>query len=396
MDSFFASLEQASNPALQNKPIAVIGQKERTVILTASYEARRYGIKTGMSKYEALKIYPNLILVVGNNKKYTFVSKKITDYLKTITDMVEVYSIDEAFMDISDLKINPRDLSYIIKTFIKINFKITCSIGIGSNKLIAKMASGYNKPDGYCFVDTKENISFIDNFKLEDIWGIGKKTVKKLNSKGIFNTKTIRLLGKTYMEKVFGKYGEKIYLMANGEYDSPVSNIPEKIKSIGHSMTLPENFTDYKICYDYILQLSEMISERARKYKISGKTINLYIRYSDFSKFSKQITIDYFTCSHKDIFSRAKYLFENNVDIKRGIRLIGISLTKLAYEYINIQNVENINQNWTNIYKAIDNINSKYSTNTITFASVLNCKRIGNKTISPAWRPDGIRFIDVS
>jgi DNA polymerase-4 len=198
------------------------------------------------------------------------------------------------------------------------------------------------------------------------------------------------------MKKVFGKYGEKIYLIANGEYHSPVSNNLEKIKSIGHSMTLPENFTDYKICYSYILQLSEMISERARKYKISGKTINIHIRYADFSKFSKQITIDYFTCSHKDIFDRAKYLFEKNVKIQRGIRLIGVSLTNLAYNCINVQNVGNINQDWVNIYKAIDSINSKYATNTITFASVLNCKRIGSRTIAPAWRPEGIRFIDVS
>lgn len=395
MDAFFASLEQASNPALRGKPVAVIGAKERTVVVTCSYEARKYGVKTAMSKYEALKIFPGLILVVGNNQKYIFVSKIISDYLKTITDKVEVYSIDEAFMDISDIKVSPKDLAYMIKSFVKLNFGITCSVGIGSNKLIAKMASGFKKPDGFYFVAPEDNIKFIDKFNIIDLWGIGRKTVKKLENIGIFTPKDIRVRGKNYFTKLFGKHGEKIYLTACGEYIGEVDNEEKPVKSVGHSMTLPENFTDLNICTSYLLQLSEMVSARARKHKVAGKTISLYIRYADLSKFSKRMTINYHTSSHKDIYGIAKYLFEKNVDVEKGIRLIGVSLNNLIHGCSGLQNLENIMQGWENIYGAIDEINEKYGNGTVLFGSVLNCKRQGAMTISPAWRPSGIRFVNI-
>ncbi len=395
MDAFFASLEQASNPFLRGKPVAVIGAKERTVILTASYEARRLGIKTAMSKYEALKIYPNLILVTGNNKKYTYVSKIISDYLKKITDKVEIYSIDEAFMDISQLKYSPSVLSYMIKSFVKLNFGITCSIGVGNNKLIAKMASGFKKPDGYCYVEPKHNIEFIDKFKLKDLWGIGRKTVKKLENLGIYTAKDIRQRGENYFVKLFGKNGLKIYEIACGISSNIVDNMEKPVKSVGHSMTLPENFTNPVICKSYILQLSEMVSARARKYKVAGKTVSLYIRYADLSKFSKQISVDSYISSHKDIYTAATYLFDNNADLDRGIRLIGISLNNLVHNYSGLQNLDNVAKGWENLYDAMDKINDKYGNMSVSFGSILNCQRKGSMTISPAWRPEGIRFVNV-
>ena len=160
-------------------------------------------------------------------------------------------------------------------------------------------------------------------------------------------------------------------------------------------MTLPENFTDLNICTSYLLQLSEMVSARARKHKVAGKTVSLYVRYADLSKFSKRITINYHTSSHRDIYGIAKYLFENNVDTEKGVRLIGVSLNNLIHGCSGLQNLENIMQGWENIYGAIDEINEKYGTGTVLFGSVLNCKRQGAMTISPAWRPAGIRFVDI-
>ena len=395
MDAFFASLEQASNPVLKGKPIAVIGAKERTVVVTCSYEARKLGVRTAMSKYEAIRICPNLILVTGNNKKYTFVSKIISNYFKTITDKVEIYSIDEAFIDITDINIPIQDLAYVIKSFVKLNFGITCSIGVGNNKLIAKMASGFKKPDGFYIVKPENNIRFIDKFKLIDLWGIGGKTVKKLKNMGIYTPRDIRVIGKDYLVKQFGKYGEKIYQIAYGNDISDVNNKEQEVKSIGHSMTLPENFTDLKICKSYLLQLAEMVAERARKHKLAGKTISLYVRYADLSKFSKRKTISYYTSSHLDIYEASKYLFDKNVVLEKGIRLLGVSLNNLVHNYCGLQNLEHITHGWENIYNAMDNINEKYGNMSVLFGSVLNCKRQGSMTISPAWRPNGIKFIDV-
>jgi len=159
-----------------------------------------------MSKYEALKIYPKLILVPANPQKYIYISKKIIAFLSTISPKVEAYSIDEAFFDLSHIRgISYDDVAYLIKSWVKDTFDITCSIGVGKSKLIAKMASGANKPDGYLFVKANDSISFMDSFKLSDVWGIGKKLEALFYSKGIRNFRDIRRLGREEMVKKFGK-----------------------------------------------------------------------------------------------------------------------------------------------------------------------------------------------
>ncbi|MDY6821408.1 MAG: DNA polymerase IV [Deferribacterota bacterium] len=397
MDAFFASVEQASNPRLKGLPIAVIGSKERTVVTTCSYEARRLGVKTGMSKYEAKRACPNLLLVVGNNRKYTFISKKIMDYLAALTADVEVYSVDEAFMNLEDLKMPYKDIAYMIKSYIYENFKLTCSIGIGPNKFIAKMASSVSKPDGYCLVDKKDVLSFIDSFELKDLWGIGNRTAKRLKDIGIFNTFDLRAYGRENLRRYFGKNGDYLYEMACGNYEELAKRKKEPIKSIGHSMTLIENYPSIERCYNYLLQISEMVSERARRHNLAGKTLCLYVRYSSLASTVKRYTLPFFTSSTHHIYNTALYLFNKNVDVEKNVRQLGIVLSRIvkgATVYTNIVETEKARK-WRDLYRAIDNINNKYGASGINYASVLNCERKGALTISPAWKPDGIRYINV-
>lgn len=380
MDAYFASVEIASNPNLKNKPIGVIGSADRTVVTTASYEARKYGVKTGMPKFMAQKLCPHIEFIVGNFKKYSYISSQIHEFLKTITYKVEMYSIDEAFMDISDVPIPPKDLGYIIKSHIKEKFGITCTVGIGKSKLLAKMATEINKPDGLNIIRDEDACAFLDTFNLNDIWGIGRKLTKKLNSLGIFNTKDIRKLNKDFFIKTFGKNGEKIYSMAFGEYEEGIKYEEDPVKSIGHSITLPKDTFDRKTLNSYILQLSDMVSFRARKAQVAGKTITFHLRYSDLTKFSKMHTISYFTSATHQIFEVAKYI-SKDIDLTKGVRHVGISLGNLIYPCGSVNDI--FSKKWENVYSAIDRINNKYGNLTITFANVLNCQRLSSNTLHP-------------
>jgi len=380
MDAYFASVEVASNPKLKNKPIGVIGSADRTVVTTASYEARKYGVKTGMSKFQAKALCPHIEFVVGNFKKYAYISEEIHKFLKNITYKVEMYSIDEAFLDLSDIDIPPQDLGYFIKSYIKENFKITCTVGIGSSKLIAKMATEINKPDGLNVIKDEDVFSFLDSFSLNEIWGFGKKLTQRLNSLGIFSTKDIRRLKKSFFTDIFGKNGEKIYNIAFGSDLSEVKYEKDPIKSIGHSITLPKDTFKRVILNSYILQLAEMVSFRARNNKVAGRTISFNLRYSDLTGYSKMHTINYPTSATHQIYEIAKYI-SKNIAIEKGVRHVGIALGSLVYDCGAINDI--FDKKWENIYEAVDCINKKYGNFTVTFANVLNCQRLTSNSLHP-------------
>ena len=189
MDSFFASVEQQSNPALRGKPIAVVGSKKRTVITTSSYEARRFGVKTGMNMWEAKKLCPHLIFVVGDNRKYAHTCEGLEKIYSSYTSEVEVYSIDEAFLDITgscSLFGSPLEIGKKIKQRIKKEFGLNSTVGIGPNKLIAKLASDLSKPDGLMFMTPETIHGVLEKLPVKELWGIGKMTMKKLNFLGIY------------------------------------------------------------------------------------------------------------------------------------------------------------------------------------------------------------------
>lgn len=394
MDAFFASVEQASNPALRGKPIAVVGAKERTVVVTSSYEARKYGIKAGMSKYEALKACPFLTIVVGRNRKYTYVSSEITKFLLGVTPHVEPYSIDESFLDLSGTGIQAADAAYMIKTFVKKNFGITCSIGAGDNKFIAKMASGVKKPDGYLLVEQDKALEFIDGFRLKDFWGIGRRLTKRFADMGIFTPADLRALGVDRLTEMFGVNGVYLYGLACGKYTSPVKSEEEAMKSIGHSLTLPENIYTREEAAGYLLQLADMVSARARKLRYSGKTITVTIRYPDMGTFSKAHTIPFFTSATHHIYGEAMQIFDR-LWSGREIRLLGVCLSSLVADCVTLTNIEDGTKNWEGLYSAMDEVNAKYGSRALQFGAVLGCSRKGSSVISPAWRPSGGRHVNI-
>jgi DNA polymerase-4 len=287
MNAFFASVEQQANPELRGKPIAVIGSHGRTVITTSSYEARAFGVKTGMAKWEALKVCPHLIFVVGDNKKYTYTSSRIIEMMKAYTPLVEVFSIDEAWLDVThslQLFGSAERIAYLLKAQIRQSFGITCSIGIAPNKLLAKLASDMQKPDGLTIIKPDEVAKVLEIIPANDLCGIGKKMERHL---ALLSIKTCGQLGRAdeqMLTRKFGIMGKRYKEWGQGIDHSLVVPQEEEddVKSVGHSMTLRRDVDTREDILKYLLQLSEMVGRRARRYGVTGKTVSLYIRFADY------------------------------------------------------------------------------------------------------------------
>jgi DNA polymerase-4 len=395
MDAFFASVEQQTNPCLRGKPIGVIGSGGRTVITTASYEARRFGVKTGMNIYEAKKVLPALILVIGKNEKYTHTCKELEKIYNQFTPDVEIYSIDEAFLDITTthhLFGGPEVIGMSIKKAIRKRFGINCTVGIGPNILMAKLASDLSKPDGLRWIKPEAVEEVLKDLPVKELWGIGSGISERLAALGI---RTCRELGKTptsLLRNKFGIYGEMLKAMGMGICNRPIQTKPEEAKSIGHSMTLPKDIWKRNETEAYLLMLSEMVGRRARKYGYMGRTISLVVRYADFETFSKQTTLSDFTNDTHAIF-QATLKIINTIRLKDKIRLLGISLSGFIKDPHQMPLIEKERKR-KHIIQAIDYINDTYGDFKITWGAYIQQKR-NSGVISPAWRPSGVKNVTV-
>lgn len=402
MNAFFASVEQQNKPELRGKPIAVIGSAKRTVITTSSYEARAFGVKTGMTTWEAKQKCPHLILVIGDNQKYTWTSSQIVKMMTQFTPLVEVFSIDEAFLDVTgsmSLFTSPERIAYLLKSEIKHHFGITCSIGIAPNKLLAKLASEMQKPDGLTIIWPEDVSRILDRVPAKDLCGIGRKTERQLELYGI---KTCGDLGRfpvNILRKKFGIIGERLHQIGKGLDDFPVipAEDAEEVKTVGHSMTLEKDIEDRQEILKFLLQLSEMVGRRARRYNVRGKTVTLSIRYADFDTWvGKQETLKHYINQSEDIYKAAVAILDSLV-LVQPVRLLGVRLSNLRYESNQLPLFEDERKK-AFLVNAMDDVNDRYGDFSVTFGSLLDgekLKRKGSHVISPAWRPDGIRNVEV-
>jgi DNA polymerase IV len=397
MNAFFASVEQQANPKLRGKPIAVIGAAKRTVITTCSYEARAFGVKTGMNSWEARQKCPHLIFVVGNNRKYTYTSTQIFRIMREYTPLLEIFSIDEAFLDVTgclSLFGSAEYIAKLIKSRINEQFGLTCSIGIAPNKLLAKLASDMQKPDGLTIIAPQQVPRILDKMPIKDLCGIGSKMQQHLSKFGI---KTCGELGRfplDVLKRSFGITGERLHYMGLGVDDSPVvpEEDAEEVKSVGHSTTLEKDISARQDVLIYLLQLSEMVGRRARKYKVAGRTVTLTIRYADFTTFSRQESRISHTNNSEEIYQAAVKLLDT-IELIQAIRLLGVKISNLRHhtEQLPLFPAERKKALLAN---AMDDVNNRFGDFAVTFGSLLG-KENGSKVISPAWRPEGVRNVDV-
>jgi DNA polymerase-4 len=396
MDAFFASVEQQVNPKLRGKPIAVIGSGGRTVITTRSYEARAFGVKTGMNTYEAKKLCPDLILVVGDNEKYAHTCSELSIIYRKYTPDIEIYSIDEAFLDITTTQHlfgGPEAIGFAIKKEVKDQFGINCTVGIAPNILMAKLASDIAKPDGLKWIKPEDNETLLEDLPVKDLWGIGSATAEKLEQLGI---RTCGELGKapaSLLRNKFGIIGETLKHMGQGLCDRLLTVREEDPKSIGHSMTLPIDISDREAIKAELLKLSSMVCSRARKYGFVGKKITLTVRYSDFVTFTKQVTLQVPSNSTHEIYHNVSDILAS-IRLVDKVRLIGVSLSQLMPENDDQMDLFATDAKTKSVLKAVDSLNDKFGDSTITWASYLKTTE-SPSVISPAWKPSGVRNTNI-
>jgi len=400
MNAFFASVEQSANPELRGKPIAVTGSGHRTIVTTASYEARRFGVKTGMAIWEARRHCPQLILVVGDNRKYTYTSSRIMEMMQEYTPEVEVFSIDEAFLDVTrSLAMfgSPERIAYLLKARISESFGITCSIGIAPNKLLAKLASDMQKPDGLTVIKPEDAARILERLPVGELCGIGKKMQRHLNMMNIHTCGELGRCDEARLTRKFGIVGRRLKLMGQGIDDSPVipAGQEDDVKSVGHSMTLEKDIERRDDILRFLLQLSEMVGRRARRYGVAGRTVSLYVRYADFfTNWGKQTTLrDHINLSG-EIYKAALSILDS-VELEQPVRLMGLSLSNLSHQ-AQQPSLFGEERKRAAVTKAMDEVNERFGNMSVTFGSLVpGREKRGSFVISPAWRPRGIRNVDV-
>ena len=333
MDAFYASVEQLDNPDLRGKPVAVGGSSQRGVVSAASYEARKFGVRSAMSSVMAKRNCPDLIFVKSNFERYREISAQIREIFYEYTDLVEPLSLDEAYLDVTENKKGLMSATLIAKKIrdqIKEKTGLNASAGISINKFIAKVASDINKPNGQKTVPPEEVLQFLEELDIRKFYGVGKVTAEKMYRLGIFNGKDLKSKTEEYLSEHFGKSGRHFYRVVRGIHHSEVK--PHRTrKSLGAERTFNENISSEIFMLEKLQNIAEEIERRLKRSDVAGKTITLKIKYSDFTQQTRSKTISYYISSKELILEIAKELLYQE-KMKNSVRLLGISLSNLNTE----------------------------------------------------------------
>jgi DNA polymerase-4 len=329
MDAFYASVEQRDHPELRGKAIAVGHSEERGVVAAASYEARKYGVRSAMSSLKAKQLCPHLIFVPGRMSVYKEVSTQIHTIFHDYTDLIEPLSLDEAFLDVTHNKKNiplAVDIAKEIKLRIHEELNLVASAGISYNKFLAKVASDYRKPDGLCTIHPDQAQEFIDRLPIEAFWGVGKVTAKKMHTLGIHRGKELRQCTLEMLTRIFGKAGHIYYNFARGIDLRPVE--AERIrKSVGCEHTLDKDITSQSSVIIELYHVATELVERLKHNGFSGNTLTLKIKFYDFKQITRSLTQEKELNRLEDILPLAKQLLKEVDYAIRPIRLIGLTVS---------------------------------------------------------------------
>ena len=333
MDAFYASVEQLDNPELQGKPVAVGGSEIRGVVSAASYEARKFGVRSAMSSVLAKRNCPDLIFVKPNFTRYKEISSKIRKVFFEFTDMVEPLSLDEAYLDVTENKKGNPSATLIaqeIRHRIKEKTGLNASAGISINKFIAKIASDVNKPNGQKTVPPEEVIEFLEILDVKKFFGVGKVTKEKMYRLGIFTGLDLKGKSESYLIEHFGKGGGSYYQIVRGIHLSPVK-ASRKQKSLAAERTFDVNIASEIYMLERLEEIAKEVEKRLLNSKLAGKTVTLKIKYSDFTLQTRSKTLPLYISSQELVMATVKdLLFQEKM--KDSVRLLGISMSSLNNE----------------------------------------------------------------
>lgn len=373
LDSFFVSVEVLNNPDLKGKAVIVGGSRERGVVTTCSYEARRFGVRSGMPMKQAMQLCPHAILARGTRGMYSKYSRWVTDIIAAKAPLFEKASIDEFYIDLTgmDRFFNPFEWTIDLRKQIIEETKLPISFGLSSNKMVSKIATDEAKPNGYLFIQPGREKEFLAPLGVNKFSGVGEHSFQKLKSMGIFLIGDILKHDIGYLEQELGKWGIALYEKAQGISNSEVHQWHEA-KSISNENTFSENITDREELLKHLVRQTEKVAYELRTDNMWCGCIAVKVRYPNFETTQKQTTIDY-TFSDDEMIPQAIELFDKLWRKGHPVRLLGVRVSELTNHSIQTNLFENVEKK-TNLYKAIDEVKNRFGKTYLSKARTINKK----------------------
>jgi DNA polymerase-4 len=378
MDAFFVSVEELFDPSLKNKPVVVGGQRdERGVVAAASYEARKYGVHSAMPLRTAAKLCPHAIFVDGHPDRYRSCSEKVLEVLASFSPQLEMVSIDEAYLDMTGterLHGPPMMGAHRLHRKMKEATQLNCSIGIGGSRLIAKICSGKAKPHGILYAIPGQEAKFLAPLDVRDIPGVGKVTEQKLHSLGIRTVADIAQRADEFLEEHLGKWGLDLAGKARGEdagawFEGAIGE-NDAAKSISHEHTYNQDTASLETIEATLMRLSEMVARRLREQGLHARTLQLKMRYKDFTTLTRARTLELATQLDREIFQTVKTLFHRNWRKGAEVRLLGVQAASFEDAPAQGELLPGASQEkWGSALSAVDRLRDKFGESSVTLAT---------------------------
>jgi DNA polymerase-4 len=383
MDAFFVSVEELFDPTLKGKPVVVGGKRnQRGVVSAASYAARKFGVHSAMPLRTASQLCPQAIFVEGHMDRYLDYSRKVFKILSGFSPRVEMASVDEAYLDLTGterLHGPPMQTAHKIHEAIRSGTNLNCSLGLGSSRLVAKISSDSVKPNGVLFVVPGQEAKFLAQLNVRAVPGVGKKTEASLHKLGIRKVGDLARLDEKFLAQHFGKWGMALAGKAIGEdaggwFDSEIG-ADEEAKSISHEHTFGDDVADQGKLETALLKLSEMVAKRLRAARVYARTIQLKLRYEDFSTYTRALTLDHATQLDQEVAGAVIGLFRQAWDKRTPVRLLGVHAGSLqAVEGQMSLLEEPRTQRLRQAFRSIDHIRDRYGAASISLAKTLKAE----------------------
>ncbi len=383
MDAFFVSVEELFDPVLKGKPVVVGGRpNERGVVSAASYAARKFGVHSAMPLRTAYKLCPEAIFVDGHPERYREYSEKVFETLRAFSPVVEMASIDEAYLDMTGterLHGPPLRAAHLLHQRMKAGTGLNCSIGISASRMVAKISSDQAKPNGILWVIPGQEAAFLAPLEVRKVPGVGKVTEKSLNALGIRKVGDLAGLDESFLAERFGKWGLALAgksrgLDAGGWFDAELG-ANEGPKSISHEHTFSEDTADLARLESTLARLAEMVGRRLREHGLRARTVQLKLRYSDFSTITRAHSLAAGTELDTELFSEARELFRANWKPGAKVRLLGVHVCSWAEDagQMNLEG-EAKREKWTGALAAADRMRDRFGESAVSLAAGMRGK----------------------
>lgn len=382
LDAFFCAVEELRRPELRGKPFAVGGRPEtRGVIASCSYAARMHGVRSAMPTSRALRLCPSLVLISGDHAHYSEYSKRVMEIMGRYSGLIEQISIDEAFLDVTDLPRSGVDIARDIQHAIRKELDLPCSLGIATNKLVAKIATdtgkaGHRGPTPPCAileVPAGQEAEFLSPLPVRALWGVGPKSAARFESLGIHTIGDLAREPELNLVKMFGKYGHDLSRHARGIDNSPIE-LEHDIKSISQEITFDRDVADRERLMQVLRDQSERVAYRLRKDNLTGVTVRIKVRWPDFSTQSRQLTLPQATNQDTVITKAAQNLFDSLWDGSRKVRLLGVGVSGLQAEIWQPSLWDNSEERERRLLQAVDELKDRFGRKIVQRGTALKKK----------------------